>query len=116
MTAHAKSSPATDAEWVKGMFEGWPLAGGGALAWMSPVWVSAMSDISAEVTQFVSERIRADIETQQEILQCRDPIELREIQGRYLKTAFDQYSAETGRLIRLNQEVLDQLTGRSDGS
>ncbi|WP_068109875.1 phasin family protein [Tropicimonas marinistellae] len=91
----------------------WQKTGFGTLFWMSPVWVRAMSDVSAEVAQFVSERIREDVRTQQEILQCRDPVELREIQGRFLKTAFDQYSAETGRLVRLQRAVLDELTGRT---
>jgi hypothetical protein len=40
---------------------------------------------------FVSTRIRQDLETQQELLRCRNFDELREVQTKFLKTAMDQY-------------------------
>jgi hypothetical protein len=45
-------------------------------------------------------------------MQCHDPAEFSRIQGEFLKTAFDQYSAETGKLVQMNQAVLDSVMGR----
>ncbi|MFD0978984.1 MULTISPECIES: phasin family protein [Tropicimonas] len=94
----------------------WQRAGMGALAWMNPVWVRSMTEMGNEMMQFSSDRIREGIRFQGEILQCCDPVAFREIQGRYLKTAFEQYSAETGKLVRMNRAALDEVTGRSSGS
>lgn len=107
---------AANAERMAEVFSDWQKAGVGALAWMNPVWVRSMMDMGNEVMQFASDRIRDGIRFQGEVLQCCDPVAFREIQGRYLKTAFEQFSVETGKLVRMNRAVLDEVTGRSQSS
>ena len=53
-----------------------------------------MEKVRQEVVDFVSTRIRHDMETQQELLRCRNFDEIREVQTRFIKTAMDQYTAE----------------------
>lgn len=90
-------------------------AGAGLLAWTSPDWLRAVSDFRAEMADFMSERIRQDLATQVEVLQCRDLVELRALQCRYMKTAFEQYCDEMSKLVRMNRAMLDGWSGRSSG-
>ena len=53
-------------------------------------------------------RIRHDMETQQELLRCRNFDELREVQTRFVKTAMEQYTAESMRLMELGSEILQR--------
>jgi hypothetical protein len=64
-----------------------------------------LSQVHREITEFVAERIRQDIETQQEFLRCRSLEDVRKVQARFFQTAFDQYAAETTRLFKLGGEV-----------
>jgi hypothetical protein len=61
-----------------------------------------------ELVDFVSERIRHDMETQQALLRCRSFDEVRDVQATFLQTAMDQYSEEANRLMRLGSEVVQR--------
>ena len=61
-----------------------------------------------EVADFVSTRIRHDMETQQELLRCRNFDELREVQTRLIKTAMDHYTAESTRLMEIGSEAIQR--------
>lgn len=98
------------------LFEEWQNAGLAAWAWTNPSLLQQMSEINSEVVQFVSDRIRQDVQFQQELMKCRDPAEFRELQGQFLKDAFDQYSAETGKLVQMNQAALKAMTDRNTKS
>ena len=67
--------------------------------------LTGMAEMQKEVAGFVSERIRQDLETQQELLRCRTLDELREVQSRFFRTTLDQYSAEATKLMQLSTEV-----------
>ncbi|MGB3316519.1 MAG: phasin family protein [Albidovulum sp.] len=81
---------------------------------LSPVYSALLEgavDIGAEVVQFVAARIAEDVYTQHEIMHCKTPTDLVHIQMRFLQKAFEQYSAETGKLITLGNDTLrDALT------
>jgi hypothetical protein len=64
-----------------------------------------MSRVQHEIADFVAERIRQDIEAQQELLRCRTLDDVRQVQARFFRTAFDQYAAEASRLLRLSGEM-----------
>ncbi len=103
-------------ERMASLFEDWQSAGLGVWAWANPQWFRHVAAMNAELTRFVSERLQQDLEFQSQLMQCRDPLEFRELQGRFLKDAFDQYSAETGKLVQMNRSALDAATGRgADG-
>jgi hypothetical protein len=55
--------------------------------------LEGMARVQKEVVDFVSTRIRQDMETQKELLRCRNFDELREVQTRFINTAMDLYAA-----------------------
>lgn len=74
--------------------------------------LEGMGEISAELAQFLSDRIAEDIRTQHEIMSCSNPADLVHIQMRFLQKAFDQYSAETGKIIGIGNAILSQALAR----
>lgn len=78
-----------------------------AMAFYSAL-LEGIGEISAELAQFLSDRIAEDMRTQHEILNCANPADLMHIQMRFLQKAFDQYSAETGKIIGIGNTVLSQ--------
>lgn len=83
-------------------------AGLGNLMEMSTAWVEAISDMNAEVAGFVAERIKEDVKTQQEILQCSDVADLQHIQAQFIQKAMDQYQSETGKLVEMSTQAFAQ--------
>jgi hypothetical protein len=59
-----------------------------------------------EISDFIAERIRQDVETQSALLRCRTFDDMRDVQARFLKTAMDQYAAEATRLIQIGAEMM----------
>ncbi len=88
--------------------------GFGSLAWLGAGWVENMNNLNTEVLQFISDRVKEDIRTQQEILHAKDLTEVQEIQTRFMRDAFDQYAAETGKLIEMSNDFLAQLSTKPD--
>ena len=64
-----------------------------------------LSQVQHEIADFIAERIRQDMETQQELLRCRNLEDVRNVQARFFRTAFDQYAAETSRLVKLGGDM-----------
>lgn len=77
-------------------------------------WVEALSDMGSEVLSFVADRIKEDVKTQHEILHCDDMAELQQIQARFVQKAVDQYTAETGKLFELSNQLFP--TGKDNPS
>ncbi len=77
-------------------------------------WVETLSDMGSEVLSFVADRIKEDVKTQHEILHCDDMAELQKIQARFVQTAIDQYTAETGKLIEMSHQFFP--SGKSKDS
>ena len=74
-------------------------AGFGSLAGMGSAWMETMSGMGAEVMNFMAERLKEDVKTQQEILQCKNLGELQHIQAKFAQKAITQYQEETGKLV-----------------
>ena len=72
------------------------------------------SEMQKEIAGFVSERIRQDMESQQELLRCRTLDEVHEVQSRFFRTAMDQYSSEATKLMQLGTELLTRSIERRD--
>lgn len=53
------------------------------------------------IADFVSTRIREDIEAQQRFLRCKNFDEIRSVQTKFFKTAVEQYKSEAARLFKL---------------
>jgi hypothetical protein len=76
--------------------------------------VEGVTRFQREIIDFVSERIRQDMETQQAMLRCRTFDEVRDVQTRFFQTAMDQYSTETNRLMKLGTEMMQRSLERGD--
>lgn len=70
-------------------------------AWMGPAWFERVRDLGNEVSLFVAERIKEDVKTQHALLHCKSLPEVQQVQAEFLQRAFDQYRAETGKLIKM---------------
>jgi hypothetical protein len=88
-------------------------AGLGPLRLMGTAWVEAMAELNGEIASFVADRIKEDVKTQSELLQCKSPKDLQDVQLAFLEKAYAQYTAETGKLI---QKSLDLFPGNSAGT
>lgn len=75
--------------------------------------LDGLTCLGREMTAFVSERMRHDIEAQQALMRCRNAEELRAVQARFLRVAADQYGAETTRLVKLGGEVMARSLERA---
>lgn len=87
-------------------------AGFGNMMGMSTAWMEAFSDMGAEVVSFVADRIKEDVQTQHEILHCRNVADLQHIQAQFLQRAVDQYQDETGKLVEMGAAAF--APGKSD--
>jgi len=93
-------------------FEAWAklaAASMGPFGQVGLAWSEAMSDLGSEFLHFVSERVQEDVATQHRLLHCTDMDELRHIQGEFVQKAIDQYTAETGKMLELNAEMMQRL-------
>ena len=79
-------------------------AGLGSLAWLGTDWMRSMNEIGGEMMRFMADRIKEDVKTQHEILHAKDITDVQAIQTRFMKDAFDQYAAETGKLVKISHE------------
>jgi hypothetical protein len=68
-----------------------------------------LSKAQREISGFVAERIRQDVETQSALLRCRSFDDVRDVQAQFLKTAMDQYAAEATKLMRIGAEMIAPL-------
>ncbi|MEH6741071.1 MAG: phasin family protein [Sulfitobacter sp.] len=80
-------------------------AGFGNMMGMGTAWIEALNDMSAEVVGFVADRIKEDVKAQHEILHCKDPANLQQIQSQFMQKAMDQYKAETGKLVEMGTKA-----------
>lgn len=78
-------------------------------------WVEALSEMGSEVVSFVADRIKEDVRTQHEILHCDDMAELQRIQARFMKKAIEQYTAETGKLLEMSQQIFPKSDKEGGG-
>jgi hypothetical protein len=74
--------------------------------------MEGMGRFHRELVDFVSERIRQDMEAQSAMLRCRSFDDLRAVQTQFLRTAMDQYADEANRLMRLGAEMMQRSVSR----
>ena len=90
--------------WQEGALQGAGSAGTAIL--------EGMTEARREISGFISERIRQDIEAQAELLGCRSLEEMRAVQMRFFRGAVDQYSAEAARMMKLGTEIMSRALSR----
>ena len=72
---------------------------------MGTAWLETIGEMSAEVVSFVADRIKEDVKTQHEILNCKNVSELQHVQAQFFQKALDQYQAETGKLVEMTNKA-----------
>ncbi|MFQ1701616.1 phasin family protein [Loktanella agnita] len=77
-----------------------------ALSWMGSTWVEAISEMGSEVARFVAERISEDVKAQHALLHCKSLSEMHAVQAAFLERAYDQYTAETDKLLERGGAIL----------
>lgn len=87
-----------------------------SLSQMGLVWMEGMSDLGSEVLSFVADRIKEDVKTQHKLLHCKNVTDLQHIQAEFMQTAIDQYTAETGKLVQMSQDVFAQAKADDDAT
>ena len=81
-------------------------------AFLGPAWLGNLAHLGFEITSFVADRIQKDIKTQHALMHCKTLAEVQHVQARFLQEAFDQYHAETGRLVEMaNKMTTGPLSG-----
>lgn len=111
-SAEPKAAPATAAQAMAQDAATLQEFGFKAMTGMGIAWVEALSDMGSEVLSFVADRIKEDVKTQHRILHCKDAGELQQIQTEFIQTAVEQYSAETGKLVKMSQDMLAAATAK----
>ena len=101
-TQSPKSATSTEPLGVLAQFQE---AGFGKMMGMNAAWMEAFSDWSAEMVDFAAERIKADVKTQHDILQCKNAADLQHVQAQFMQRAMDQYHAETGKLVAMGNKA-----------
>ncbi len=86
-------------------------AGFANLMGMSTAWLEAIGQMQAEVASFVAERIKQDVKTQHEMLNCKNMADLQHIQAQFIQKAMDQYQAETGKLVEMSTKAFQGKAG-----
>jgi hypothetical protein len=81
-------------------------AGLGNMVGANAAMLESMGAMGAEVMEFLAERLREDVQTQRDFMQCRDVGEMQKLQAEFVRKAVDQYQAETGKLIQMSMAML----------
>jgi len=76
-----------------------------AMSRMGLTWAESLSDLGSEVLTFVADRIQEDVKTQHKMLHCKNVADLQHIQAEFVQTAIDQYTAETGKLVKMGHDL-----------
>jgi hypothetical protein len=69
------------------------------LAALSSAGASAWFGIIAESGQFVARRLEEDLKAQKALMGCKTPAEVMQVQADYFRTAAEQYSEQTNRVL-----------------
>ena len=74
--------------------------------------LEGLTKAQTEISDFIAERIRQDVETQAEMLRCRTLDDVRDLQTRFFRTALDQYAAEASRLMKIGADTMQRSFAR----
>lgn len=102
-----------EAEQVWKSFSDVQKSGLGSLSWLGTRWVETMSDIGAEWMNFVADRVREDVKTQHELLHAKDLNEIQRIQADFLQKAMDDYSNETGKMVKFCADTMADIQAKA---
>ena len=68
---------------------------------VNPVMAKAWMDLMSEGTRFLTERLKRDLDYQQRLLACRDPMEFMQLQTEFVRETMEQYAEEASRAFKM---------------
>lgn len=80
-----------------------------AMGAVSPVAAKAWLVCMSETAQFLAERAKQDLGTQEALMACRSPVELLKVQADFLTTAMEQYTSYS---MRLSKAMVAAMTNQ----
>ncbi len=101
MTAKTKSKPTAKVEQLTVSPQMWALN-----PMVSMVGMAGWAEIMKEGVQFVSDRMRKDVQAQRSILNCKSLEDVLRLQSEYYRDALEQYTEQLQRVA----ELLSQAT------
>ncbi|MEM9871698.1 MAG: phasin family protein [Pseudomonadota bacterium] len=113
-TSDKDTAPRTATQTMAPLLATWQAAGLGPLNWLAPTVVERMSDMGSEWLSFVATRVREDVALQHAMLHAKSSAEAQAIQSKFLQTAMDHYSAETGKMVELSARLFDPVEPDDD--
>ncbi|MCG6884337.1 MAG: phasin family protein [Silicimonas sp.] len=72
-------------------------------------WMETLGNMGSEMLSFVADRIKEDVKTQHRCLHCDDMAKLQEIQAEFFRKAIEQYTAESGKLVEMSQNLFPSV-------
>ncbi|GHG87150.1 phasin family protein [Pseudodonghicola xiamenensis] len=72
-----------------------------ALTLMGGDLAERMSDMGAEMLDFFTKRVKADVELQHKLLHCRDLNEMQHLQAEYMQLAINHYTEESSKMFEM---------------
>ena len=82
-------------------FKGFDGVGFDAARKANEAWMHAAMDMNREVLEFMSERLRRDMQTTQNLLECKNGMDAMKVQADFVETAFKTYGEEAVRLCQI---------------
>ena len=71
------------------------------MAAVTPFGAAVWFEVMTTAGQFLTRRLEEDLKAQQALLASRTPEDVLRLQADYYRTAFEQYSTETNRIIQI---------------
>lgn len=70
---------------------------------LGPEWTETMNSIGTEMLTFMSERIKQDLQTQQDLLQAKGIAEIQQIHADFIKKTMEDYTSEMTKLMGMGK-------------
>ena len=71
--------------------------------------LETLSELGSEVTAFIANRVKDDLQTQHDLLACKTSADFLHVQAQFVQRAINQYTDETGKMVALNASLLNRL-------
>jgi len=105
MTSQTRTTAEDPAKALQAAIDRLHEAGVSPVSRVGTEWVERMSDMGAEVLQFLAERVKTDVDFQHRLFHCKTMQEVHDLQMDFIQTAIDRYSEETGKLMEMSAKV-----------
>lgn len=105
MSSRIASTP-LDPQALAMMIAGFRKPASGGLPWLNVAAYEKLAEMGADFVDFLGERLHEDVKMQHAILHCRDANALMQLQQAFIRTAIDQYTSQTGRVVGKTNELM----------